>query len=505
VTALRSAIPLLLLLVLCAGRAGGQEVVLEDHLGDRAGMEMRRLIERGRYQVLDRDTILPPDFHWPGDLVVFRAVVRLEGRVDGAVAVVQGDFFLRPNGFVGGPVLEIGGAAHLSGLATAGEVIALAPVIRPETVWDGDRIVITLHEPPPPPRLRPGGVAGLRGLAYDRVNALTIAAGGTLRLGGGADGAYLDATALYHTARRRLGGQAALVLPLHRNVEAVALVASATATNDYWIRGPLSNSLAALLLRSDGRDYFHSDRASLTLGRPQGPALIAGEFSLRPRVTLLASQDRSLASADPWSLRGGRGPWRPNPPVSDGMLVSATGGATAEWRGVAGRFLGDATIEWSPEGLGDFRFAQAIAAGRWEARALRDHSLVVYARGMGSVDGRPAPLQRWGFVGGGGTVPTLPIASLRGDRLVFVESIYRAPLTFVQVPVIGSPTLRFYHAAGAAWPTGTQAPPLEQSLGVGLEAAVFHATILIDPAASRSRPVLDLGTTFARPVVRRLF
>jgi hypothetical protein len=505
VTALRSAIPLLLLLVLCAGRAPGQEVVLADHMGDRAAEEMRRLIERGRYQVLDRDTVLPADFHWPGDLVVFRVAVRLEGRVDGAVAVVQGDFFLRPNGIVGGPVLEIGGGAHLSGLATAGEVITLAPVIRPEVVWDGERIVITLHEPPPPPRVRPGGLAGLRSLTYDRVNALTVAAGGTLRLGGGADGADLDATALYHTARRRFGGQAALVLPLHRNLETVAVVASATVTNDDWIRGPLSNSLGALLLRSDGRDYFHSDRASLTLGRPPGPALIAGEFSFRPRVTVLASQDRSLASADPWSLRGGRGPWRPNPPISEGTLVSATAGATVEWRGLAGRFLGDATIEWAPEGLGDFEFAHAVAAGRWEARALWDHSLVVYARGMGSVDGRPAPLQRWTFVGGGGTIPTLPIAALRGDRLAFVESIYRAPLPFVQVPVIGSPTLRFYHVAGAAWPSGTPAPPLEQSLGVGLEAAVFHATLLIDPAVPRSRPVLDLGTTFARPVVRRLF
>jgi hypothetical protein len=82
---------------------------------------------------------------------------------------------------------------------------------------------------------------------------------------------------------------------------------------------------------------------------------------------------------------------------------------------------------------------------------------------------------------------------MRGDHLVFLTSSYSAPIPGLRLPLVGQPALRLEHAAGAAWRSGDPRPPLEQNVGVGVQALLFHAVAFVDPAARPVRPRLAIG------------
>jgi hypothetical protein len=194
-----------------------------------------------------------------------------------------------------------------------------------------------------------------------------------------------------------------------------------------------------------------------------------------------------------WALFGDD--WRPNPPIAEGTLVSAVAGVEAGWRGATSAFDGDAAVEWAPGGPGDFQFAQLRAQGRWSMRALWNHAIEVNGITFLPLGGDAAPPQRWSFVGGSNTLPTLERAALRGDHVVFVESAYAIPLPQISVPLLGVPNLRLVHATGTAWVTGADAPPWEQNLGVGLAFSLLEAMLYVDPAGDPLEAEFNLGLT----------
>src|ERR671933_889016 len=69
----------------------------------------RDILARRNYLRFDRDTVLPRTFHAPGDVVIYDADVRLEGTIDGSVAVIGGNFFIRPRAAVRGDIALVGG------------------------------------------------------------------------------------------------------------------------------------------------------------------------------------------------------------------------------------------------------------------------------------------------------------------------------------------------------------------------------------------------------------
>lgn len=484
---------LLLAAVLPAQLAHAQRVRLEGGEGIPAATVIREIIARDDYLLLDRDTTLDASFRAPGDLLVVDADVRLEGEVPGDVGVLNGALFLRPSSRVTGRVAALGGGAYPSGLATLGELIeadiGVGVSVQPEP--SGFRVRIS--PAPSVPRLTLPGLFGFRLPTYDRVDGLTVAWGPRWRITGEEFGPTVEAFVSYRTARGDFGGGLEAGAPLGGGVRLEAEVARATFTNEEWIRGDLANSAGALLVGSDVRNYHESDYAALTLSRPIDPTAYGAGWAFGPRLTLLASEDRSLSRNTEWSLFGELD--RINPLIDPGTIVSATAATEVRWTGRSSEFSGEVSLERGLEGPGDFDFTQWVADGFWEVDALWDHTLSLYGRGMGTLGSESAPRQRWSFIGGSGTLPTFDIAELRGDHLLFVRSVYEIPLGFVRVPFLGSPALRLAHSTGTAWESGEDVPSWLQNLGVGLAFSLVHADLVVDPEADGFDPHLSLGAS----------
>jgi hypothetical protein len=488
----RLLVVLLLLLPPLVAEAAAQVVVLEGPVDTRAARILRDVLERDRYLLLHRDTTLPEAFHTPGDLIVWDARVRLEGSVDGAAVVLGGTFFTRPGSRVGGPIAVIGGLALTSELADVGDVVELPPGRAGVIVYAADTLTVSVPPPPPVPRLGLGGLFGFRQLGYDRVDGLSVSWGPQWRIVGREFGPRVDGWVTLRSARADVGGGGVLRLPLGAGVELDAGAERATVSNEVWIRRDLENSASALLLGRDLRDYYETDRGWLRLSRLIPQAVLEGDLQLGPYLMVRRSTDRSLEASRPFAFATRAQLERANLPVEHASTTSLEAGTLLVWRGRASRFLGQALAEYAPERADDLHFSHWRLGGRYEMDALWNHLLDVRWHAMGSFGDRAAPPQRWSFVGGQGTLPTFPIAQHRGDRLVFIESRYRVPLTFLETPLLRTPYLELLHATGTAWRTGTDMPAWDQNLGLGLEAGFLRLRAWIDPAIARPRTTLLL-------------
>lgn len=468
-----------------------REITVRGDDRSRAVQVARALLARGGYVLIDRDTVLPPDFRAPGGLVVVDAEVRLEGVVEGDAAVLGGHLYLRPRSRVTGTIAVVDGGVYPSTLAEYDEIaesrVSTVITVRPDTVGGrspgSEGLAVALDPPPYPARFT---VVPKPTPSYDRVNGATLSAGLRWRLTRDYDDPpTVDAWLSYRTARENFGGGVEADVPLGPELHAVGEVSRATRTNDEWIRGALFNSVTAALFGRDYRDYYESDRARLVLERRSPVPLVAGETWLGPRIGGMVSRDRSLRERELWALTGREGLRRPNPEIDEGTIVSALVGTEFRAVGTSSFFTADLAVERGIEGVGDFGFTHLVGEGRWETTAFRTHELLVYFRGMGPIGGDAAPRQRRGILGGAGTLPTLQIGELRGDRLFFVSSSYSAPIPEVEVPYLGQPYLELSHATGTAWQTGTPMPAWVQNVGVGLRFGLFRGRVIIDPREPR--------------------
>ncbi|HEV2150676.1 MAG TPA: polymer-forming cytoskeletal protein [Longimicrobiaceae bacterium] len=489
---------LLLALLVCALATvpplRAQEVRLEGMADSRAVRLVREILAAENYLRLDRDTVLSADFRTAGDLLVVDADVRLEGTVQGSVAVLGGALYVRPGATVIGPIVNLGGEVYPSGLAEIGEIVGAEPDLRVAVELDGAGARVRVTPPPGQrPRLAWPGFFGVRIPTYDRVNGLNLSAGPSFLVTGDPQGPRLDAWLTYYTARSDFGGGVAARTPIRPGVRLEARAERAVFTNEAWARGDLSNTLGSLLLGNDYRDYWESDRLSVTLERFHEEPLAEGELVLEPRISVMAMRDRSLRNRNPWSLLGDLD--RANLPVLETEWASALAGTGFRWVGRTAAFTGDAALERAIPGVSDgVDFTQWTADGLWTMQALWRHTLGVRFHALGTLGGEAAPPQRWSFVGGSPTLTTLEVAELRGDNLVFVESTYGIPLPpRLALPVLGPPTFRLTHAVGSAWVTGEPVPAWEQNLGAGLFFSVARVEFYINPAADGLDPEFTFG------------
>jgi hypothetical protein len=478
-----------------AGSADAQIIRMSGVDSDSASRVIERVLERGDHLLLDRDTTLGPDVRIAGDLVILDATVRLEGRIEGTVAVLGGELYIRPGAHIGGAVAVAAGAAYPSGLATTGPLLAVDPAIGVAVEADGPGYLVRLTAPPPPSRVRPDGVFGLMLPTHDRVNGLTVRLGSRVLLSSSEGGGFAHASVDLATERMRWGGRVGLEVPLGSGVRLGAELSRATLTNEGWVRGDLVNSLASIAIGSDARNYYESDAAAIELALRPAQPLIAGESFIGPRLVVRASRDRSLIAGDPWSATGGD--WRTNPEIADGTLVSLLAGSSVAWRGATSALDGDLALEWAPPGQGDFEFRQLVAHGVWTMRSLWTHSIRVRGHTRLTLGGERAPPQRWSSLGGSGTIATLPFDARRGDNLVLVRSDYSVPVPGARVPLLGDPVLRVSHAVGTAWLSGDPLPAWDQNIGAGVLLGSLQATLWIDPAGSPLDPELTFGLQHA--------
>jgi hypothetical protein len=476
---------LLALLLTAVAPLTAQRVEITGAEGTAAGDLAREIVARGDYLLVERDTVLPADFRVAGDLVIVQAEVRLEGTVEGSVAVVDGSLFIRPGSRIGGDVAVIGGEVYPSGLASYGDVFeARRPTtLQTERVPDTTRVAVL--EPPPLPRFALPGLFGLLLPTYDRVDGLTVGATGLLRIVRERDAPTVQGWVTYHFGREDVGGGAELRVPFGEAVAASLTAERTTFTNEGWIRGDLSNTAAVLVFGKDARDYYESDRLTLEIGDPRTPAPIQGEWAFAPRVGVLLSRDRSLLPSTDWALFGGEGPdelQRPNLQVSDSTIASLYVGSRVAWQGSTSSFRANGEVEWAPNGIGDIEFAQLRLDGAYEAITFGTQRVLLDFRGTTSLGGRRAPAQRWSLLGGSGTLFTYPLAAFRGDRLVFLDAQYAIPLERVEVPFLGMPEVRLRSVTGTAWATGNDVPRWGQNLGVGVRFFLVGVDLWVDPA-----------------------
>jgi hypothetical protein len=350
---------------------------------------------------------------------------------------------------------------------------------------------------------------GLRIPSYDRVNGLSLPWGPVIRLPSGR--LEIDPTVTYRSNLGQLDPAVRVHVTFGETDSLSVYGGRGTYTNDGWIRSDLINSLAAIGVGSDARNYYRGDRVSAELShsfgkKPWNTSLWIGgnhEFDWSTGI-------HEKHSNAPWSFLNKKDSLkmrRVNPEIDPGHVTSITGGIRGSFDQpeMKGRF--DVRIEHSFDGpvVGartrcaalvvnplvydqcilvqssrpgeDGRFTQAILDGKATFPTFGMQTFAFRGHGVASWDGAPA--QRFSYLGGAGTLATVDLLALGGDRLVFVEGEYRYPLVRPLLPFVGAPVLSARYAAGSAGVE--ELPDFIQNLGVGLGLKIVKIEYHIDP------------------------
>jgi hypothetical protein len=287
-----------------------------------------------------------------------------------------------------------------------------------------------------------------------------------------------------------------------------------TFTNDDWIRSDFINSLATLGVGSDSRNYYRADR---------GWALLSYEtthsgFVTTPSVGVLTENDWSTGSPvrhtnAPWSFFGKTDSLkmrRPNPAIARGHITSGFAHLITEYAVDAVKASLDVGVEHafktppkivvvdnSPVGFANTSaldvitttgpFTQITIGSKASFPTFGTQHFDFRGRAV-FTPGDIAPPQRFAYLGGAGTLATVDLLALGGDRLFYVEGEYSVPIEQIVLPIVGNPIVSARYAAGAAG-IG-KLPDFIQNIGVGLGVRFLKAEYHIDPNYKK--------TTFSR-------
>jgi hypothetical protein len=254
---------------------------------------------------------------------------------------------------------------------------------------------------------------------------------------------------------------------------------------------------------SDARNWYRGDRATARFSR----AFTRTSLIVTPFIAANLERDWSTGSIaptkSPWSFFGRKGNLkmrRPNPRVGKGSITSILGGTAVDFgRGDLEAKL-DAMLERSlrtdlkPDCSGGpldvaclqpgGSFTQTTIHSRvyfptfgTQTFTFRTHAVFTGGSGV-------TPAQRFAYLGGSGTLATVNLLALGGDRLFFVDGDYVMPLERIQLPYLGNPYVALRYSAGNAGID--HQPSLIQNLGVGVGVGLFRIDFSIDPAKNRS-------------------
>jgi hypothetical protein len=433
-----------------------------------------------------------------GSAVVFARRVVLEGRVNGDLIVIGGDLFVHPGARIDGRAIAIGGAVYPSRLA----IVAGGAESYRDFTYDVTRVgdVLELRYrtliAPSRPTFSLPGLSAIRVPSYDRTNGLSLPVGPLVSLARGR--IEIDPRVTYRSQLGEFDPSVDAAARLTRRVRVSGSVERGTFSNDEWIATTPINSLRAVLTGQDTRNYFRADRGELRLHRlwdwpdavlePFAGARLERGWSVRPD---------SFATGGPWSVlgrRSRRGMWRPNPRVDDGHRVaSGLLGAIATFERGTFRASGDALIEAALVGDDPARWVQTTVDGSVRFPTFRDHQFRTDVHVVLTAGG-PAPRQRWAYLGGSGTIPSIDLLELGGDQLFLVDSRYEIPLPRFALPIAGPPVLSIRNVLGGA--AAGAFPALVEMIGLRLSVAVLRAEVLMDTRSRR--PIFRAGIGLTR-------
>lgn len=343
---------------------------------------------------------------------------------------------------------------------------------------------------------------GFRMPQYDRVDGLSLPWGPRLELG---EWLRADAVATYRSHLGDFDPSLDVRFTSKQGHELSLFATRGTFTNDDWIRGDVANTIASFGVGSDARNYYRADRAETRLK----PSLRMGSFAVTPMVGGRFENDWTTGSlhpkSTPWSVFGRSDSLkmrRPNPLVTKGHIASVLTGISfaIDETSIAAKF--GATFEHafrSPVGTvctiayttaplfctrrsaGNFSQTTVDASATFptfgaQTFTARAHALVP--------SGGLLPPQRYGYLGGAGTLSTVELLALGGDRLFFAQGDYYVPINRITLPFLGSPYVDLRYAAGSAAIGLT--PTLIQNVGFGVGISYLRMDYTIDPASVRS-------------------
>jgi hypothetical protein len=326
---------------------------------------------------------------------------------------------------------------------------------------------------------------GLRIPTYDRVNGLSLPWGPVVRLPGGR--VRIDPIVTYRSNLGEVDPSARAQIAFGHFDSLDVYAGRGTFTNDAWIRSDLINSLAAIGVGSDARNYFRAKRftAELSHSFRTETSLIAPSIAALHEIawsTGIHGQDIENTSA-PWSVFGKDDELkmrRFNPGINAGHITSGIAGLRGSYERDELKGSFNVRIEQSfdePATFSDDHFTQATfdAKATFPTFGLQDFEF----RGHALAGSDNTPSQRFGYLGGAGTLSTVDLLALRGSQLVFVEGEYHIPLVRPLLPFVGAPVISLRYAAGSA---GIETlPSFIQNVGVGLGVKLVKVRYDIDP------------------------
>ncbi|MEP6691928.1 MAG: hypothetical protein ABJD07_12290 [Gemmatimonadaceae bacterium] len=433
---------------------------------------------------------LPRDSVITSTIIILGSRTTVASAVEGDVIVVNGDLFLHPGAKISGRVISIGGGVYGSLLAQVkGESEKF-----PDAVWTidstpaGYELEDTGARAAVPDLISFPVVKGFRIPAYDRLNGLSIPFGPTLtyrRL-------TIDPIVTYRSNLGEVDASAEAVVRVARHVMLEADGGRATRSNDRWIQSEISNSLSSLLSGHDFRNYYRADYAVGRLShiwQTNGAdiALWGGARSERAW---------SIERVGAWSFRSRtdtvEGMRRPNPAIDDGHISSGLAGGSLDWEVDDVHVKVRAEVELPWDAPRDARFQQTTAHAEIGFKTFGEQRLDFRSHVV-MTTGDTASRQRFVYLGGQGTIPTLDVLSRGGDRLVFFETDYSIPVPRIQLPLVGAPTFTLRHLIGAA---GVQRlGTFDQNLGLRLALSFFRAEIFLDPSNRHTEGGVGLSLT----------
>ena len=480
-------------------RRGDGDVFLDDRID--------RLIRTGRYIALhDEERTIGPGDTIGTNLVVLGGRLYLEGVVQGDLVGVDAELFLRPGSRVTGDVVNIGGGLYRSELAETGRVRDL-PNMRYRVRAEGDRVVIVSEMQRSPLDL--DGMLGFHVPEYNRVDGLAPDFGFTWRFRPLGDvTAGVRGLIGYRTERGALAGGGSLFLERSAWALEGGWVRQ-TRSNDRWIRSDLRNSADFALEGDDMRDYYEADVAWGELRYRVGAAESMRRIDLGLRYEL--EDARSLREGSPWVIFDPDS-MRPNPVIDAGTIASFIPFVDGEWLTTSTATEARISLERGSSDLGapvecgtgasgpcppsEGSFTRLRIDSEFGMQALRDHTLEIELQFMLPLAGdEPLPRQRWGILGGSGTIRTVGDAAFRGDHLLYSETEYIIPIRLVRLPMNIVPEFQLLHMAGMAW-SGEREQDLVQNLGARLTVSALYARWLIDPATEDSELTFGLSWPF---------
>ena len=428
-------------------------------------------------------------------LLVVGGDVTVASTVRGDVVVVAGDLFLHPGAMIDGRAVAIGGGVYNSTLASVrgGRLDFRDITFDVAETADGLALDYRDLERKPVPLVQLPLVYGLRIPTYDRVNGATIPWGPLFNL----DTARIQIEPII-AYRSHLGDIDPWVegrAEIGRRTNLTLAGGRGTFTNDAWIRGDLLNSVGSAFNGRDTRNYYRAWRAEAVARR----AWVFRTVELEPFVGALtedtwATGPDLLTTKRPWSLfgRGDReeGMLRPNPKVRRGHITSGTAGARVEYQEEDVTGSASVQVEVPVQALDDSRFVQTTVQVNVEFPTFGSHSFAFESHAV-MTSGDRAPMQRFAYLGGSGTLPTLDLLSMGGDQLFFAEGRYAVPIERFKLPFVGPPTVMLRYMAGSAG--SGKLPDLVQNLGVRVSLAIVRADFVYDPVARTT----DLGLGFS--------